>query len=173
MRVFFVGFRADEDKVWVPPAETHSADALLLSQWASREYWERHKVAMRHRPPQPEGIEKKIRALVDADYGANLLAWKTVRDTICDPPDPATGGVGVGGVEDGFGAQHRVELVRDVFQLVGDLLEAEADFLGGAGSSPASAATMRPVRVRSSASRRLVERSSFGVSPSCALRFVV
>ena len=88
MRVFFVGFRADEDKVWVPPAETHSSDALLLSQWASGEYWERHKVATRHRPPQPEGIEKKIRTLVDADYGANLLAWKTVRDAICDLPDP-------------------------------------------------------------------------------------
>jgi len=34
MRVFFVGFRADEDKPWTPPDETHSADALLLSQWA-------------------------------------------------------------------------------------------------------------------------------------------
>ena len=88
MRVFFVGFRADEDKLWTPPAETHSADALLLSQWASGEYWERHKVATRHRPPRPEGVEKKIRTLVDADYGANLLAWKTVRDAISDLPDP-------------------------------------------------------------------------------------
>lgn len=26
MRVFFVGFRADEDKLWTPPAKTHSAD---------------------------------------------------------------------------------------------------------------------------------------------------
>lgn len=88
MRVFFVGFRADEDKLWTPPDETHSADALLLSQWASGEYWERHKVATRHRPPRPEGVEKKIRTLIDADYGANLLAWKTVRDAISDLPDP-------------------------------------------------------------------------------------
>jgi len=88
MRVFFVGFRADQDKVWEAPAETHSSDALLLSQWASKEYWERHKVATRHRPAAPEGIEKKIRMLVDSDYGANVVAWKTVRDAIADLPDP-------------------------------------------------------------------------------------
>ncbi|OEZ93053.1 DNA cytosine methyltransferase [Duganella phyllosphaerae] len=88
MRVFFVGFREDQDTVWVPPAETHSNDALLLSQWASGEYWDRHKVAARLRPPQPDGIDNKIRKLIDADYGANLLAWKTVRDATCDLPDP-------------------------------------------------------------------------------------
>ena len=54
MRVFFVGSRADEDKLWTPPAETHSADTLLLSQWASGKYWERHKVATRHRPEDVE-----------------------------------------------------------------------------------------------------------------------
>ena len=60
MRGFFVGLRADEDKLW-----THSADALLLSQWASGEYWVLHKLATRHRPPRPAGVEKKIRTLVD------------------------------------------------------------------------------------------------------------
>jgi DNA (cytosine-5)-methyltransferase 1 len=79
---------AREDKLWTPPDETHSDDALLLSQWASGEYWERQKVATRHRPPRPEGVEKKIRTLVDTDYGANLLAWETVRDAILDLPDP-------------------------------------------------------------------------------------
>lgn len=58
MRVFFVGFRADEDKLWTPPTETHSADASL-SQWASEEYWERHKVAARNRPPRPEGATRR------------------------------------------------------------------------------------------------------------------
>ena len=85
---FFVGFRADQDTLWTPPAETHSSDALLLSQWASSEYWERHKVATRHRPPRPEGVDKKIRTLIDTDYGANVVAWKTVRDAICDLRDP-------------------------------------------------------------------------------------
>ena len=88
MQVFFVGFRADEETVWQAPDETHGNDALLLSQWGSGEYWDRHKVAARHRPAKPVGIEKKIRTLVDADHGGNLLAWQTVRDAICDLPDP-------------------------------------------------------------------------------------
>ncbi|SDH48926.1 MULTISPECIES: DNA cytosine methyltransferase [unclassified Duganella] len=88
MRVFFVGIRGDEGKVWEPPAETHSSDALLLSQWGSSEYWERHKVATRQRPSKPAGAEKKISALIDTDYGSNLLAWRTVRDAIADLPDP-------------------------------------------------------------------------------------
>ncbi|MYM36592.1 DNA (cytosine-5-)-methyltransferase [Duganella sp. FT94W] len=88
MRVFFVGIRADQGKIWQPPAETHSGDALLLSQWGSREYWDRHKVATRQRPPKPAGVEKKISALIDTDYGSNLLAWRTVRDAIADLPDP-------------------------------------------------------------------------------------
>lgn len=88
MRVFFVGIRADQGKIWQPPAETHSSDALLLSQWGSSEYWERHKVATRQRPPKPAGVEKKISALIDTDYGSNLLGWRTVRDAIADLPDP-------------------------------------------------------------------------------------
>lgn len=88
MRVFFVGIRADQGKIWQPPVETHSSDALLLSQWGSSEYWERHKVATRNRPPKPAGVEKKISALIDTDYGSNLLAWRTVRDAIADLPDP-------------------------------------------------------------------------------------
>lgn len=88
MRVFLVGFRADEDKVWHAPAETHSSDALLRSQWGSSEYWDKHKVASRHRPAKPAGVERKISALIDSDYGSNLLAWRTVRDALCDLPDP-------------------------------------------------------------------------------------
>nr|WP_315254394.1 DNA cytosine methyltransferase [uncultured Duganella sp.] len=87
LRVFFVGIRADQGKIWQPPAKTHSSDALLLSQWGSSEYWERHKVATRQRPPKPAGVEKKISALIDTDYGSNLLAWRTVRDAIADLPD--------------------------------------------------------------------------------------
>jgi DNA (cytosine-5)-methyltransferase 1 len=88
MRVFFVGIRADQGNAWQPPAETHSADALLLSQWGASEYWDRHKVATRHRPPKPAGVDKKISALIDTDYGSNLLAWRTVRDAIIGLPDP-------------------------------------------------------------------------------------
>lgn len=88
MRVFFVGFRVDENKIWRFPTETHSNDALLLSQWANGEYWERHRIATRSRPAKPEGIDKKIRMILDADSSANVLAWQTVRDAISDLPDP-------------------------------------------------------------------------------------
>jgi len=88
MRVFFVGFRVSENKIWQFPSETHSNDALLLSQWASGAYWERHRVAAKNRPPRPEGIDKKIRKLLDSDDSANVLAWQTVRDAISDLPDP-------------------------------------------------------------------------------------
>lgn len=87
MRAFFADFRAEQDTLSEPSAETHSSDALLLSQWASNEYCERHKVAARHRPPRPEGVDKKIRTLVGTDYGTNVVAWKTVRAAIC-VPDP-------------------------------------------------------------------------------------
>jgi DNA (cytosine-5)-methyltransferase 1 len=89
MRVFFVGFRVDQDKVWTFPAETHSSDALLLSQWAKGgDYWKRHKVVMKDRPEKPEGIEKKIRMLLDSDLDTGIQPWQTVRDAISDLPDP-------------------------------------------------------------------------------------
>lgn len=89
MRVFFVGFRVDQDKVWTFPAETHSADALVLSQWApGGDYWKRHKVASKDRPPRPAGIDKKLRALLDCEPDAAVRPWLTVRDAISDLPDP-------------------------------------------------------------------------------------
>lgn len=89
MRVFFIGFRVDENKVWTFPAETHSSDALLLSQWAKGgDYWKRHKVALKDRPEKPKGIDEKIRMLLDSDPDAGTLPWETVRDAISDLPDP-------------------------------------------------------------------------------------
>lgn len=88
MRVFVVGFREDQNKVWQYPEPTHSSDALLLSQWASTEYWDRHKIATRNRPEKPDGIEKKIRSIINKDTGSNSLPWETVRDAIMGLPDP-------------------------------------------------------------------------------------
>lgn len=89
MRVFFVGFRVDENKVWTFPAETHSSDALLLSQWAKGgDYWKRHKVATKDRPEKPEGVEKRIRMLLESDPDTGVQPWLTVRDAIADLPDP-------------------------------------------------------------------------------------
>lgn len=88
MRIFIVGFRADVVEPYEFSESTHSHDALLLSQWGSGEYWERHRVAKRDRPARPEGIEKKLQGLMKLDPARILLPWRTVRDAIADLPDP-------------------------------------------------------------------------------------
>jgi DNA (cytosine-5)-methyltransferase 1 len=83
-RIFIVGFRADLGIEWSFPDPTHSQDALLWSQWRTGDYWERHKVAKRHRP---EGGKDKARALALFESPTSR-PWRTVRDTISDLPDP-------------------------------------------------------------------------------------
>jgi DNA (cytosine-5)-methyltransferase 1 len=85
-RVFLVGFRSDLGIEWSFPEPTHDQDALLWSQWRTGEYWDRHKVATRHRP---EGGKGKARALTLLEPPP-LHPWMTVRDTIADLPDPET-----------------------------------------------------------------------------------
>ncbi|MFT3690848.1 DNA cytosine methyltransferase [Paenirhodobacter sp.] len=83
-RVFIVGFRADTGIEWHFPAETHSRDALLWSQWRDTVYWDLHNVAKKHRP---EGGAAKTRALRIAE-APMMEPWQTVRDAISDLPDP-------------------------------------------------------------------------------------
>lgn len=83
-RVFFVGFRADTGIRWHFPAQTHSREALLWAQWRSGVYWDLHKVARKNRP---EGGTAKARAEKLPDK-PTLDPWSTVRDAICDLPDP-------------------------------------------------------------------------------------
>jgi DNA (cytosine-5)-methyltransferase 1 len=83
-RIFLVGFRADLGIEWTFPEETHGQDALLWSQWRSGDYWERLKVAKRHRP---DGGKGKARALALGE-APRFAPWRTVRDAISDLPDP-------------------------------------------------------------------------------------
>lgn len=83
-RVLIVGLRSDIDVTWQYPSYTHSQDALLWSQWISGEYWERHKIAKRHRP---EDLAGKARALKLKTLPKEA-PWVTVRDAIADLPDP-------------------------------------------------------------------------------------
>lgn len=50
-RVLIVGFRNDVAQDWAFPTATHSRDALLWEQLGTGEYWERHEIARRDRPP--------------------------------------------------------------------------------------------------------------------------
>ena len=88
-RVFFVGFRSDINVPWSFPAPTHSKQALLHSQWATGEYWERHGVTKRSRPSPPTGYSFDARGELPLDVAINRLPWLTVRDAISDLGEPA------------------------------------------------------------------------------------
>ena len=83
-RVFIVAFRDDLGIKWSFPPETHSQDALLISQWVTGEYWDRHGVPKKSRPRTPSGVERRTSDLMT--FGQN--AWRTVRDALAGLPEP-------------------------------------------------------------------------------------
>lgn len=83
-RVFIVGFRSDTKLEWHFPAATHSQDALLWSKWRSHDYWDRFKVAKKHRPIDDRGMPRAEK-LIEAP---TLKPWTTVRTAISGLPDP-------------------------------------------------------------------------------------
>lgn len=88
-RVFMVGFRSDLGAQWSFPEATHTEEELLRDQWVTGEYWDRHQVTKRNRPKPPPRHEARIDRLREMPlFGAT--PWATVRDAICDLPDPET-----------------------------------------------------------------------------------
>lgn len=94
-RVFIVGFRSDQEAGWsfadIP--KTHFLDALLVDQWVSGAYWDRHRVAIRHRPKAHPRLERRIEALRASDprpYEGGQ-PWITVRDALDGLPEPMDG----------------------------------------------------------------------------------
>lgn len=88
-RVFFVGFREDLGVEWSFAPPTHSQDALLWEQWVTEEYWDRHRVATKHRPALSEkGRSRVVRLKSDMFQPLDAKPWSTVRDAIRDLPDP-------------------------------------------------------------------------------------
>ncbi|AEJ44341.1 DNA cytosine methyltransferase [Alicyclobacillus acidocaldarius] len=87
-RVFIVGFRSDLNIEWSFPEPTHSFDALLYDQWVTGDYWERHRVAKKHRPEMPDKLKKRIERLRGGLGLVQGAPWMTVRDAISDLPDP-------------------------------------------------------------------------------------
>jgi len=92
-RVFFVGFRSDLGVAWTFPEETHSLEALLIDQWVTGEYWERHKVARKDRPEVPLRFVGRVKRL-RSEGAMDLFAtspWRTVRDALTGLPEPEPG----------------------------------------------------------------------------------
>ena len=87
-RVFIVGFRSDLGIEWSFPRRTHSQDALLLGQWVTGEYWDRHRISRRQRGAFPEQFKARLQTLSDCLIPAAELPWRTVRDAIWGLPDP-------------------------------------------------------------------------------------
>ncbi|WLQ13312.1 DNA cytosine methyltransferase [Hahella aquimaris] len=88
-RVFIVGFRSDLGIEWNFPDETHSEEALLVSKWITGDYWERHGIAIADRPEMPARLAARIDKLRRRGlFEENHQPWVTVRDAICDLPDP-------------------------------------------------------------------------------------
>jgi DNA (cytosine-5)-methyltransferase 1 len=85
-RVFIVAFRDDLSIDWSFPKPTHSEIALLRSKWISGEYWDKHKIATKHRPTRPINSGRLI--AIGERASESTLPWNTVRDAISDLPDP-------------------------------------------------------------------------------------
>lgn len=92
-RVFFVGFRSDLGIEWAFPEETHSLDALLIDQWVSEEYWDRHEISRKNRPAVAGRLAFRIERLKEeaAMPLFPVRPWRTVRDAISGLPDPECG----------------------------------------------------------------------------------
>lgn len=86
-RVFIVGFRDDQQVRWSFPPPTHSHGALLVSQWVTGEYWDRH---CRPIPTIPSNLVVTIDKLRKSNFRPDAWSspWTTVRDALRDIPDP-------------------------------------------------------------------------------------
>lgn len=87
-RVLIVGFRSDLGITWSFPSATHSQSALFREQWVTGEYWDRHQVARKNRPPMSHRMRSRIERLRGNDAKETIQPWRTVRDAISDLPDP-------------------------------------------------------------------------------------
>ena len=89
-RVFIVGFRNDLGIRWSFPDETHSLDSLLLDQWVTSEYWDRHKIPKRKRSSLPDRLARRVEKTRRMKDGQDkvLQPWRTVRDALVGLPEP-------------------------------------------------------------------------------------
>ena len=83
-RVFFVGFRSDQDIAWSFPQATHSAESLAWTQYRDGSYWDRHKVRLNDRV-----FSERTRAQAwKSSEAPQSKPWVTIRDALAGLPDP-------------------------------------------------------------------------------------
>jgi DNA (cytosine-5)-methyltransferase 1 len=89
-RVVIIGIRSDLNYCWRFPPEKYSADRLFWDMHVTEKYWDRHKISKSERPLIDKSVEDKIGRL-KKKYGMlepELMPWQTVRDALCDLPNP-------------------------------------------------------------------------------------
>lgn len=70
------------------PAQTHSREALVWSQWVSGEYWDNHEISKRRRPELDDSERTILERLRSDNIKPKEKPWVTVRDAIGDLPSP-------------------------------------------------------------------------------------
>jgi DNA (cytosine-5)-methyltransferase 1 len=97
-RVFIVGFRSDLGIEWSFPKPTHSEDLLLIDQWVTGNYWDRHKVSAKAQPKLTGRLRQRVERLCEEDLLVSVDSpahpWATVRDALADLPLPTHDGRG-------------------------------------------------------------------------------
>lgn len=88
LRVFIVGFRSDVGAQWSWPKPTHDESGLLVAKWITGEYWEEHEVSRNKRPQLPNRLARRVEDLRSTLPLESRERWRTVRDAICNLPDP-------------------------------------------------------------------------------------
>lgn len=91
-RVVIVGIREDIEQTWHFPKATHTEDRLLYDQYVTGVYWDRHRVATKNRASLSPASHERVSA-IKGDYllfAPEGQPWQTVRDALCDVPDPRT-----------------------------------------------------------------------------------
>jgi DNA (cytosine-5)-methyltransferase 1 len=89
-RVVIVGIRSDLASSWTFPKETHSEDRLLWEMHVTGEYWQRHNVAKSKVPVLDTAAKERVARLKEkyGMFSPEGLPWKTIRDALCNTPDP-------------------------------------------------------------------------------------
>jgi DNA (cytosine-5)-methyltransferase 1 len=95
-RVFITAFRRDLGLDYIQLEPTHSRQALLVDQWITREYWERHKIS--GKPPRDHLGKTDLRILEGIEKNPALAEtrrapWVTVREALHGLPEPVPRGV--------------------------------------------------------------------------------
>ncbi|MGC1395085.1 MAG: DNA cytosine methyltransferase [Coleofasciculaceae cyanobacterium] len=84
-RIFIVCIRSDLNLEWSFPKPTHSQEALLWTQWVTKNYWAKHKILQ---SGVPKKLISQVQQLESSLFPPDQLPWQTVRDALQDLPEP-------------------------------------------------------------------------------------